>query len=104
MMTKPVFECRYFVSYSGVTLPLRLVSPIDADALSNRNTFIRAFFAENGAMTGFDKLVYGEVELAHRYEYFPDGALSRAVISMLGEDDVVLSFDEIAASTPEPLS
>src|SRR5271167_3278628 len=59
-------NCRYFVSYSGVDLPFRLVNPIAADALSNRNTFIRAYFDRSGLFTGFDKVVYGEVELAHR--------------------------------------
>jgi len=38
----------FFVSYTGVKLPLKLVNPIEADALSNRNTFIRAYFNEAG--------------------------------------------------------
>ena|SRR5271165_7468079 len=76
-------ECRFFVSYSGVKLPFNLVNAIAAEALSNRNT-----------LTGFDKVVYGEVELAHRYEYHDNGALSRAEITMLDEDAVALHFDE----------
>jgi Family of unknown function (DUF6156) len=45
-------------------------------------------------LRGFDKVVYGEVELAHRYEYHDNGALSSAAITMLDEDPVVLRFDE----------
>ncbi len=87
-------ECRFFVSYSGVKLPFNLVNAIAAEALSNRNTFIRAYFDKAGMLTGFDKIVYGEVELAHRYEYHDNGALSRAEITMLNEDAVALYFDE----------
>ena len=36
---------------------------------------------------------YGEVELAHRYEYHGNCALSRAEITMLDEDGVVLYFE-----------
>lgn len=86
-------ECRFFASYSGVKLPPRLVNAIEPDALSNRNTFIRAYFDRAGALTGFDKLVYGEVELAHRYDYHDSGALRRARISMLDEEPVVIHFD-----------
>jgi hypothetical protein len=86
-------ECRFFASYSGVKLPPRLVNAIEAEALSNRNTFIRAYFDGAGILKGFDKLVYGEVELAHRYAYHESGVLSRAEISMLDEEPVVLRFD-----------
>ncbi len=90
-------EHRYFVSYSGVKLPLKLVNAIAADALSNRNTFIRAHFDKAGLLRGFDKLVYGEVEFAHRYEYHHGSALSRDDITRLDEDAVVLLFDEAGA-------
>jgi hypothetical protein len=87
-------ECRFFVSYSGVKLPFNLVDPIAPDALSNRNTFIRAYYDRAGLLVRFEKIVYGEVELAHRYEYHRNGALHRAEIVMLDEDAVVLCFDE----------
>jgi Family of unknown function (DUF6156) len=90
-------DCRFFVSYSGVKLPFNLVNSIAAEALSNRNTFIRAYFNKAGVLTGFDKVVYGEVELAHRYEYHGNGALSRAEIVMLDEDAVTLCFDDTGA-------
>lgn len=90
-------ECRYFISYSGVKLPLKLVNPVPVEALSNRNTYIRAYFDQAGLLTGFDKLVYGEVELAHRYEYHDNGILRLACITMLDEDAVVVTFDEAGA-------
>ncbi len=70
------------------------MNSIAAESLSNRNTFIRAYFDKAGTLTGFDKVVYGEVELAHRYAYHDNGALSRAEITMLDEDAVTLCFDE----------
>ena len=86
--------CRYFVSYTGIKLPFNLVNPIAEGALSNRNTFIRAYFNTAGALASFEKVVYGEVELTHRYEYYDNGTLKCAVITMLEEDPVVMSFDE----------
>lgn len=85
--------CRYFVTYSGVRLPFKLVEPIPDGRLAHRNTYIRAFFDHDGALTGFDKMVYGEVELAHRYLYHPNGQLSRAELTM-DEETITLHFDE----------
>ncbi len=93
--------CRFFVSYSGVKLPFNLVNTIAEDALSNRNTFIRAYFNKAGALTSFEKVVYGEVELAHRYEYYDNGTLKSAEITMLEEEPVVMSFDETGVQLSE---
>jgi hypothetical protein len=89
-------ECRFFVSYSGVRLPFNLVNPIPAEVLSHRNTFFRAYFDKKGRLSGFDKVVYGEVELSHRYEYHDNGALKRAEIVMQDEEPVALTFDRAA--------
>ena len=44
-MTDDVFEdLRYFLATSGVKLPLKLVNQIEATALTNRNTYIRAWY------------------------------------------------------------
>lgn len=93
-------ECRFFVSYSGVKLPFNLVNAISPEALSNRNTFVRAWFDQAGLLSGFDKLVYGEVELSHRYEYDGNGRLRRAEIVMLDEEPVVMNFDEKGSLLP----
>jgi hypothetical protein len=101
-MAEPAEEhCRFFVSYTGVKLPFTLVNAIEADALSNRNTFIRAYFDPAGVLHGFDKVVYGEVELSHRYAYHPNGRLKRAEIVMLDEEPAALSFDETGAPRPD---
>jgi Family of unknown function (DUF6156) len=92
-------ECRFFVSYSGVKMPFNLVNAIAEESLSNRNTFIRAYFDKAGLLTGFDKVVYGEVELTHRYEYHDNGALRRAEVAMLDENAVVMCFDEQGTRT-----
>ncbi|MGJ5180023.1 DUF6156 family protein [Bradyrhizobium oligotrophicum] len=93
-MTDTGQDCRFFVSYTGVKLPLRLVTAIAPEQLSNRNTFIRGYYDAAGALTGFDKVVYGEIELTHRYSYHPNGTLRRAEIVMLDEEPATLSFDE----------
>ncbi len=90
-------DCRFFVSYSGVTLPLHLVNAISPDQLMNRNTYIRAWFDNEERLTGFDKLVYGDVEMAHRYDYHGNGALKQARIIMPDEEPVTLCFDESGA-------
>jgi hypothetical protein len=43
---------------------------------------------------GFDKVVYGEIELTHRYDYHGNGVLRRAEIVMLEEEPAVMYFDE----------
>ncbi len=94
MIDDDSLECRFFESYSGVRLPFNLVNAIAPEALSNRNTFIRAWFDRTGMLSGFDKLVYGEVELSHRYEYHANGRLRRAEIVMLDEEPVAMHFNE----------
>ena len=88
---------RYFLSYSGVSLPLKLLSPLAASELQNRNTYFRAVYDEAGRLVSCEKLVYGEVELTHLYEYRADGVLSRARISMGDDEPTELLFDESGA-------
>jgi hypothetical protein len=81
------------LSYSGVKLPLNLVSPIGADALENCNTYFRAGYDADGRMITCEKIVYGEVELRHAYHYRADGRLAHAHIDMAG-DETEIMFDE----------
>jgi hypothetical protein len=83
---------RYFLTYTGVTLPFNLVTPLRADEIENRNTYFRGHYDAEGRLTGFDKMVYGEVELAHRYRYGADGALSQAEIIDIDGDCTTLEF------------
>jgi hypothetical protein len=79
-------EYRYFVSYSGVKLPLKLVNEITKDSLNNRNTYYRGYFDSQDKMLLCQKVVYGEVESEHQYQYYDHGVLKSAQIT---EDDEV---------------
>jgi hypothetical protein len=83
---------RYFLSYSGVKLPLRLVSPLTEEELGHRNTYIRAQYDADDRLTKCEKLVYGEVELTHCYAYHGNGALCRAEI-IIDDECSIQEFD-----------
>lgn len=83
---------RYFLTYRGVKLPLCLTEELPADALQHRNTYFRAAFDDQGRLAWLEKLVYGEVEMRHEYEYDPHGALVVARIHMVDEEPTLLSF------------
>lgn len=84
---------RHFTSYSGTVLPLRLVGPLDSLEMDHRNTFISAYFDETGHLLGFEKWVYGEVHLIHRYGYHDGGTLSWAEIAIPGDECTKVWFD-----------
>jgi hypothetical protein len=88
------FLCRYFVSYSGIKLPLKLVNEISEAGLINRNTYYRGYFDANDRMMLCQKIVYGEVESEHQYRYDENGVLKQAKIA---EDDEVreIHFNEL---------
>jgi hypothetical protein len=93
-------DCRLFVTYSGVKLPSKLVNPIEPDALSNRNTYIRAWYGPGDLLLRFEKIVYGEVELTHVYEYDAAGVLRHAVITVQDEEPMMMDYDETGAPAP----
>jgi hypothetical protein len=75
---------RYFVTYSGIKLPLKLVNEITEQSLQNRNTYYCGHFDANDKLIRCQKIVYGEVESEHVYSYHDNGALKLAEIT---EDD-----------------
>ncbi len=88
-------QCRYFLSYSGIKLPLKLVSPLDKEDTENRNTFFRGYYDEKGTLLSCEKVVYGDVELEHRYQYYDSGVISKAEIIETGESETnIIEFDE----------
>jgi Family of unknown function (DUF6156) len=100
-MSNENFEnLRYFLATSGVKLPLKLVNQIESTALTNRNTYIRAWYDGSERLLRFEKLVYGDIELSHVYDYDADGRLRRAEILVLDEDPTVLHFDESGQLAP----
>ena len=86
-------ECRYFVSYSGVQLPLKLVNELHADECTNRNTFFLGFFDMEQRLLRCEKRVYGEIELLHQYTYHENGSLQLAEITDADGEVTVLQFD-----------
>ena len=75
-MSESISYDGYYLSYSGVSLPLKLVRPLEAAAIENRNTFFGVCLDGNGREILIHKVVYGEIELEHRYGYHDCGALS----------------------------
>jgi hypothetical protein len=89
-------EYRYFLTYSGVRMPLNLVSPLESTELQNRNTYFRVTYDAAGRVATCEKVVYGEVELAHEYAYRDDGSLAHARIE-LGDEVTEVDCDETGA-------
>jgi hypothetical protein len=92
-----VDDYRYFLTYSGVRLPLNLVNPLEPSELENRNTYFRVTYDAGGRVATCEKLVYGEVELAHAYAYRADGSLAHARIEL---GDEVTQVDCDASGAP----
>jgi hypothetical protein len=86
-------KCRYFVTYSGVKLPLRLLNELEAAQLDNRNTYFRGYFDEQDRLVKLQKIVYSEIELEHRYRYNSDGILIHAEIIDAEGEVTPMSFD-----------
>ena len=84
-------DCRYFLTYSGVALPLKLVEPLAG--IDHRNTYYRGYFDADQRLTGCQKVVYDEVETQHRYAYHPDGTLAWAEITDADGEVTELRFD-----------
>jgi hypothetical protein len=86
---------RFFVTYTGVKLPFKLVNELLASEVENRNTFFRGYFDALDRLTGFDKIAYSEVELKHRYAYHDNGKLKQAEITDIDDEVTVLNFDVV---------
>jgi len=83
----------FFVTYTGVKLPFKLVNELQPSEVENRNTFFRGYFDEQDRLTGFDKLAYGETGLSHRYTYHANGKLAQAKITNIDGEVAMLTFD-----------
>lgn len=89
---------RYFLTYSGVKLPFKLCQQLEASSIENRNTFFQAWFDEQERVTSFQKIVYGEVDLEHRYRYHANGQLATAEIVDAEGEVREMHFDENGAT------
>ena len=84
---------RYFLTYRGVRLPLKLAEELSAEDVRNRNTYFAARYDATGRLTEIDKCVYGETEMTHRYTWDEaSGQLAQAVIQVGEEDPQVLNL------------
>jgi len=83
---------RHFVTWSGIRPPARMIEPLGPADLAHRNTFVRAHYDVEDRLIGFEKMVYGAVELAHAYTWHDNGRLASARIAMAGEERLVV-FD-----------
>lgn len=93
-MTNHALQIRYFTSYSGISLPLKLVGEIASDDMTNRNTFFEGHFNRSGQLCLCLKKVYGETELEHRYSYHDNGKLKQAIIIDEDDEEIHLTFDQ----------
>ncbi|TVZ38802.1 hypothetical protein P886_3184 [Alteromonadaceae bacterium 2753L.S.0a.02] len=83
---------RYYLSYTGVRLPLKLVNPLEPAEIENRNTFFGAVLDDQGREAIIHKVVYGDIELAHIYGFDEDGKLRWAEITNADEETQRLEF------------
>jgi hypothetical protein len=93
-------NCRYFLSYSGVKLPLQPITELEPAQLEHRNTFFRAYYDGEARLVCLQKVVYGEIELDHRYAYHANGRLSRAEITDADGEVTTLEYDENGTALP----
>jgi hypothetical protein len=85
---------RYFVTYTGIKLPFKLVNELQEEEVQNRNTYFRGYYDAQDRLTGFDKLAYGDIELQHRYTYHDSGRLSSAEITDIDGETTMMVFGE----------
>jgi len=93
MENRQSLVCRHYVSYSGVNLPLRLITPLDDDSLDRRLTYFRGYYNDREQLVALEKVVYGEVEFEHHYQYYPDGRLKSAELIEVDEEPRTVQFD-----------
>lgn len=93
-MDTPNFSARYFVSYSGVKLPLKLVNELHDSERDNRNTFFVGIYDTRERLIRCEKRVYGDIELQHTYQYHDNGQLQLAEITDADGEITVLHYDE----------
>jgi hypothetical protein len=92
--TRSMGTSRYFVSYSGIKLPLKLVNEITEADLNNRNTYYRGYFNAENRMLLCQKVVYGDMESEHQYQYYESGVLKSAHI-IEGDEVREIYFNEL---------
>lgn len=93
MQTKQNLTCRHYVSYTGVGLPLKLITPLDAETLDGRITYFCGYYDQNEMLVAVEKVVYGEIEFEHHYTYYDDGRIKTAELREPDEEPRVMEFN-----------
>lgn len=93
MTETPPANRRYFLAYTGVKLPLTLLNELEPNQLENRITYFCADYDGQDRLIGIQKMVYGEVEMEHRYEYDEAGILRKAEIIDIDGEVTALTLD-----------
>ena len=73
------------------------MTELDVSQLENRNTYFRGYYDLESRLIKLQKLVYGEVEMEHRYAYHPNDRLSSVEIIDLEGERNEMHFDEQGA-------
>jgi hypothetical protein len=84
---------RFFVTYTGVKLPFRLINELQPGEVKNRNVYFRGYFDVHDRLVAFDKLAYSEIELSHRYTFHENGILKRVVSTDIDGEVKILNYD-----------
>ena len=83
---------RYFATYSGIKPPIKLSQPLEESATINRNTYFIAYYDHHERMIGFQKMVYGEMEMQHYYSYDGAGKLTQAEVTVADQEVAILTL------------
>lgn len=83
-------QARYFISYTGANLPLKLVNELETT--ENRMTYFIGYFNDKQQLVLVEKMVYSEIEFTHRYEYHENNVISKAIV-MEDDEERELLFD-----------
>ena len=94
-MTESNLVCRYYVSYTGISLPLKLITPLENESLDRRITYFCGYYNDQEQLMVVEKVVYGEIEFEHRYQYHSNGRLKSAELIEADEAPRVMEFDSV---------
>lgn len=85
---------RFYTSYTGVSLPLNLTNQLDKTDLDNRITYYIGYYDDMDKLIKLEKVVYGEIEFSHLYEYSENNAIAKAVLTDEDDEKRTLVFDQ----------
>jgi len=77
---KPMPTLQYFRTFTGYSLPLKLVQPIPKEeALASKDSVYVGYFDEVGRLVKIEKFLKHKLVFTHEYEFHVNGKLKRLV-------------------------